>query len=146
MSKSQSASSHHGGAKTAQTARPQSVLSAAMAKALTTSDEFKHGFPSEGLSTASNRWWGSDSVVEHAGAPTPVTEEKEEERADDEGSGTGLLMAVRKKVAEQGREAIKLGAFKGCGNGYGGNSKVGKKERALLLRIFDSSAPREWLS
>lgn len=54
--------------------------------------------------------------------------------------GTGLLTTVKKRTVEEGRKALKLSVFRG----YGIN-KIGKRERALLLRIFKSSLPKQWI-
>ncbi|KAG6783969.1 hypothetical protein POTOM_009651 [Populus tomentosa] len=54
--------------------------------------------------------------------------------------GTGLLTSVRKRAVEEGREARKLGVYRT----YGVN-KLGRKQRALLLRIFGSSLPKQWI-
>ncbi|KAH0987002.1 hypothetical protein GBA52_014179 [Prunus armeniaca] len=37
--------------------RPQNILTLSLTKGNTTYDEFKHGFPYDGLSFASNKWW-----------------------------------------------------------------------------------------
>ncbi|PON73083.1 hypothetical protein TorRG33x02_250590 [Trema orientale] len=171
MSKSQntntvSHSLQQEGGKYVQIGRPQTVLSTSLTKGVTTLDEFKHGFPSEGLSTVSYKWWGSNSPdgyesiskdvmqsgdvskqrqpVDDAAGSVTMDEEKSgnaEERKRIGPQGTGLLTAVRKKIAEEGREALKLGVTKR----YGAN-KLGKREKALLLRIFKSSTMQEWMN
>lgn len=155
------------GSKTVQTGRPQNLFSMSLTKGITTLDEFKYGFPLDGLSTASNKWWGSSSPdgyegIQGDGAVTNeddkhqceevagdgssiVIVDKEKCEGGKEGSnigpqGTGLLTTVRKRTVEEGREALKLGVFRG----YGVN-KLGRRERTLLLRIFRSSLPKQWI-
>uniref|UniRef100_A0A2N9IBC2 RWP-RK domain-containing protein n=1 Tax=Fagus sylvatica TaxID=28930 RepID=A0A2N9IBC2_FAGSY len=155
------------GSKNVQTLRPQALLSTSLTKGIAALDEFKYGFPSHGLSTASNKWWGSSSPdgceatlgdgvetnqddkhqsQEMVGdGPGIIIFDKEECESVKEGSnigpqGTGLLMTVRKRTVEEGREALKLGVFRG----YGIN-KISKREKTLLLRIFKSSLPKRWI-
>ncbi|KAM5580056.1 hypothetical protein ABKV19_009677 [Rosa sericea] len=154
------------GSKNVQTGRPQNILTLSLTTG-TTLEEFKYGFPSEGLSTASNRWWGSnspdcdegvrgeaaksdednkhqsvkladDSASSITGNKEKCESEKEESSIDPQ--GTDLLVAVRKGAVEEGKKALKLGAFRGYGA-----KKLGRKERTLLLRIFKSSMPKDWI-
>ncbi|XP_024026808.1 uncharacterized protein LOC112093140 [Morus notabilis] len=124
------------GGKTSHSGRPQIVTNASRAKSITTLDELKSRFPSEGLSTVSNKWWGS-------GFPDGYNErsENKEKNADPTTQGTGLLMDVRKRAAEEGRESLKLGVVRGFSA-----KKLGKREKALLLRMFKSSVPQDWIS
>jgi hypothetical protein len=171
MSKSQGATLAHNlqqqGNKNIQNVRPQNLLGTSLTKGIAILDEFKYGYPSDGLSTASNKWWGSSSPdgCEHIfgdGAETNenekqqsekmvadssdmVTVDKEKHEGGKEGckiasQGMGGLASVRKRSMEEGREALKLGVFRG----YGIN-KIGKRERTLLLRIFKSSLPKRWI-
>lgn len=155
------------GTKNIQNVRPQNLLGTSLTKGITILDEFKYGYPSDGLSTASNKWWGSSSPVgcegifgdgaetneneKHqseemvADSSDKLTVDKEKHEGGKEGckiasQGMGLLATVRKRSMEEGREALKLGVFRG----YGIN-KVGKRERTLLLRIFKSSLPKQWI-
>lgn len=128
---------------------------------MTALDEFKYGFPSHGLSTTSNKWWGSSTPDDSAsknqdGAkvsePSKVQLEERAKEGDtetcesgkDETSktiqGAALLTDIRKKATEEGREALKLRVFRGYGV-----KKLGKREKALLLQIFRSSLPKSWL-
>lgn len=125
-------------------------------------DEFMYGFPSDGLSTASNKWWGGSSALdgkhdfhgvqgadiqaeEHQSKEKSVSAEssllgKSDSRMDhsDVGpQGTGILTAVRKRALDEGR-ALKLGVYR-----YGGMKKLGRRERVLLRGIFKSSLPSE---
>lgn len=157
MSKSQGVTMPHNlqqqGNKNIQNGSAQNVLKPSLTKTL---DEFKYGFPSDSLSTLCYKWWGSDgyeSFCEDGAETDEEDRHKSEELADDgakpetgkeenniDSQGTGLLRAVRKRAAEEGREALEIGAFKG----YGVN-KLGKRERTLLLRIFKSSLSSQWL-
>ncbi|XP_004303879.1 PREDICTED: uncharacterized protein LOC101310432 [Fragaria vesca subsp. vesca] len=157
---------HQQGSKNVQTGRPHNLLTLSLTKG-TTLEEFKSGFPSEGLSTASNRWWGSnspdcdegihgeadnadeenkhqsnkladDSASSITGNQEKCGSEKQENNIDPQ--GTDLLVAVRKRAVEEGKKARKLGVFRG----YGAR-KLGRKERTMLLRIFESSLPKDWI-
>ncbi|XP_050382892.1 uncharacterized protein LOC126799689 [Argentina anserina] len=154
------------GSKNIQTGRQQNLLTLSLTKG-TTLEEFKNGFPSEGLSTASNRWWGSNSsdcpegVLGEAAIADGDNKHQSNKLADDSGSsitgikekcesdkeqnstdpqGTDLLVAVRRRAVEDGKKALKVGAFRGYGA-----KKLGRKERTLLLRIFKSSLPKDWI-
>lgn len=127
-------------------------------------DEFKSGFPSNGLSKAYKKWWGRgssdsyDSFFVNGAETEQEDRHQSEELVDDIGGsslgdkektrsgseesslnpeGTSLLSTVRKKAVEEGREALKLGVFRG----YSIN-RLGR--RKLLLRIVGSSFPRKW--
>lgn len=122
-------------------------------------DEFKYGFPSDGLSRTSNKWWGSsttDSKKDAHGkednkqSEKPVNDSPSKDKVDSQSgkdesnnlpelSGTGLLSAVRKRAVDEGREALKLGVHQ-----FSGIKKPGKREQRLLLGIFGSSLPKEW--
>lgn len=154
------------GIKNVQSGRPQNCITLSLTKG-TTLEEFKYGFPSEGLSTTSNRWWASnspdrdegvrgdaaktdednklqsDKLADDSASSITVNEEKcesgkEENNIDPQ--GTDLLVAVRKRAVEEGKKALKLGVFRGYGA-----KKLGKRERTLLLRIFKSSMPKDWI-
>ncbi|XVF60758.1 hypothetical protein PTKIN_Ptkin08bG0074000 [Pterospermum kingtungense] len=128
---------------------------------MTMSDEFKYGFPSDGLSMTTNKWWGSNKseghevVVDEAETegedknqsvekPDDMANEKPDENGKLEdgvgAQGSGLLTAVRKRAVEEGREALKLGVYRGYGI-----KKLGRREASLLLRIFKSSLPNDWM-
>ncbi|KAK9285063.1 hypothetical protein L1049_024248 [Liquidambar formosana] len=149
------------GNKNSQSGRPQNLPNTSLTKGITTSsDEFKYGFPSDGLSAVSYNWWGSGSPDGNGGfffgdgAEVNEDDKHQSEELADEGAkpetgkgesnigpqGTGLLMTVRKRAVEEGREALKIGVVRG----YGIN-KRGMRERTLLLRIFKSSLPSQWL-
>ncbi|KAH7533720.1 uncharacterized protein LOC107416120 [Ziziphus jujuba] len=170
MSKSQSVTQLHNlrqqGGKNVQIGRSQTMLSTSLAKSVTALDEFKYGFPSNGLSTVSNKWWGSscpegyEDICGHGANTGEVMKQQSDNVADnganlvkvdkeqhegDEGrnvgpQGTGLLMAVRKRIADEGRDALKLGVTRSSGI-----KKLGRRQKTLLLRIFKSSIPRQWI-
>ncbi|KAK3446265.1 hypothetical protein EUGRSUZ_A01998 [Eucalyptus grandis] len=52
--------------KQGQSGQIQSVISGSLIKSLAVLDEFKYGFPSNGLSVTSNKWWGSGSPGDFA--------------------------------------------------------------------------------
>ncbi|KAG2394502.1 uncharacterized protein HKW66_Vig0181200 [Vigna angularis] len=143
------------GNKNVDSARTQNVANAGLTKAMTTMDEFKSGFPSEGLSATSNKWWGNRDHDDCAGTSANGAKTQPEEKAGeakmvhDETAkagnsetphGSSLLTAVRKRVVDEGREALKLGVFRG----YGIN-KLSKREKILLHQIFRSSLPKSWM-
>lgn len=124
-------------------------------------DEFKYGFPSHGLSRTSNKWWGSsntDVKKDDRGKNNEDGKQSEDpidySPSKDEGgsgsgkdesknllelAGTSLLLAVRKRVVDEGREAFSLGVHR-CS----GIMKPGKREQRLLIGIFGSSLSEEW--
>ncbi|XP_027339850.1 uncharacterized protein LOC113853599 [Abrus precatorius] len=147
--------SHQQGNKSVESGRAQNLGNTGLTKAMTTMDEFKCGFPSEGLSTTSNKWWGSrdhddcagtngdgskNQLEEQAGDPDKVACETEKVENSETPYGSSLLTAVRKSAVEEGREAFKVGVFRG----YGVN-KLSKREKILLHQIFRSSLPRSWI-
>ncbi|KAL5077626.1 hypothetical protein RYX36_016610 [Vicia faba] len=145
--------SHQQGNKTVESGRSPNLTNTLLTKGMTTMDEFKYGFPSESLSTTSNKWWGCDDRDETR--PDGTESQPEESRGESEKKecetrkaenseetlqGSSLLKAVRKRAVEEGREAFKLGVFRG----YGVN-KVAKREKRLLHQIFGSSLPKSWI-
>ncbi|KAI4306005.1 hypothetical protein L6164_029324 [Bauhinia variegata] len=160
----QGITAHHNpnqqGIKNFDSARSQNLHGTGLAKGMAALDEFKYGFPSQGLATISNKWWGNSDtdgagvnrdkakVSEHGEdelkeKSSEVDNEARETRKDDNNvtlEGTALLTAVRKRAVEEGREALKLGVFRGYGA-----KKLGKREKMLLLQIFRSSLPRSWI-
>ncbi|KAL9422966.1 hypothetical protein AB3S75_035116 [Citrus x aurantiifolia] len=154
------------GSKNSPVGQPHVLLNANLTKGIMALDEFKYGFPSDGLSTASYKWWGSRSSHGNDGIHKDESEIDEEDKqaeakADKESAtqatgnekssngetesnvdpqGSGLLTAVRKRTVEEGREALKLGVYKKyC------VKQLDRKERVLLHRIFKSSLPKERL-
>lgn len=156
------------GTKDVPVGRQHITLTPGLAKGLMGLDEFKYGFPSDGLSTATNKWWdsslsGTQRATDRVGIETDEDDSHQSDEKTDAGTsvmivdnetaengkmesneidpqGTGLLTSVRKRAVEEGREALKLGVHRT----YGAN-KLGRKQRALLLRIFGSSLPKQWI-
>lgn len=140
--------------------RSQNLLSSTPTKGLSNClDEFKNGFPSNGLSNTYNKWWersnsdSYDSFFVHGVETEQEDKHQYEEPPDDTGGsnlgdrektgcgsedrsfnleGTSLLSTVRKNAVEEGRKALKLGVCRG----YGINRV---ERRKLLLRIVGSS-------
>ncbi|XVF14475.1 hypothetical protein REPUB_Repub09cG0063400 [Reevesia pubescens] len=123
---------------------------------MTMSDEFKFGFPSDGLSITTNKCWGIHEVIDVDGAENEgedkhqsvkKSDDKANAKLDENGKledGIGpqrsdLLIAVRKRAMEEGR-ALKLGVYEGYGM-----KKLGRREASLLLPIFRSSLPKDWI-
>ncbi|GFZ05499.1 hypothetical protein Acr_17g0010710 [Actinidia rufa] len=149
--------------KNIQNGRSQPLYSSNMTQGTQASlDEFKYGFPSDGLAIVSYKWWESSSLdngEDTKGSGVEDTQggkRKSEELSDallmvgekpvsrnDKSimdlQGTGWLSDVRKSAADEGREALKLGVFRGCSV-----NKMDRRERKLLLRIFKSSLPSHW--
>ncbi|KAH1197614.1 hypothetical protein GmHk_18G051360 [Glycine max] len=131
--------SHPQGNKNVESGRTQNAVSTGLTKAITTMDEFKCGFPSKGLSTTSNKWWGNTDRDDCAGANAngaKMAHETVKAENSEIPRGSSLLKAVRKRAVEEGREALKLEVFRG----YGIN-KLSKREKTLLHQIFGSSLP-----
>ncbi|XP_052178417.1 uncharacterized protein LOC127792105 [Diospyros lotus] len=149
--------------KNIQNGRPQHFVSSNMTKATHSSlDEFKYGFPSDGLAVVSIKWWGSSSLgsngdisvkgerdfeeakrteelVDDGACMSVINEEKPgigNNESNSSPQGTGLLSCIRKRAAEEGREALRLGVHRGHGI-----NKLDRRERKLLLQIFRSSMP-----
>lgn len=110
-----------------------------LAKTMAALDEFKSGFPSGGLRTVSNKWWGRREKGGHEDGRGENTEDedvKEEATSEKQNS----LVAIRKRIAEEGREAVELGH-----QGFG-SKKPDKRDQALLFQIFQSSLPKDWVT
>ena len=127
-------------------------------------DDFKHGFPSNGLASASTKWWGTSSIesYEEIDSAKSVTnkEEKQEycklanepsscmmidEQTDSNGKDgaittdpSAFLVSLRKRAVDCGRESIQVG-LSNCES-----DKLGKRKRLLLVQIFGSSLPDQW--
>ncbi|KAK4786687.1 hypothetical protein SAY86_010520 [Trapa natans] len=133
-----------------QNQHPSTAGSGSLAKGQTLLDEFKIGFPSEGLSVISNKWWGCNSgdedetkkESEHKfdDLPTEMKSDEENEGNNLDLSGTNLLTAVRRKATAEGEKALKIGVFRGRSI-----QDMGDRERALLLGLFQSSFPKDWI-
>ncbi|KAL2483451.1 uncharacterized protein Fot_44895 [Forsythia ovata] len=151
-------------------------------------DEFKYGFPTNGLSIVRYRWWGNTSANCNDGdskkndnidakesnqqskeelAPkndnedanesnrqskedladddaelSPKDEEVSESKTNETDTDTQwtlLLSALRKKAVEDGKQALKLGVYRG----YSAN-KLDQSRKMVLRQIFKSSLPSQW--
>ncbi|CAN7096971.1 unnamed protein product [Brassica rapa subsp. narinosa] len=125
----------HGGNKSGKSSTNVWANNANLAKTMGALDEFKSGFPSKGLATVSNKWWGT------GGQRQDVTEDggdvKDEEAASEKQSS---LLGIRKRIAEEGREALELGVSQGF------EKRPDKRDQHLLSQIFGSSLPKEWVN
>ncbi|KAL3754724.1 hypothetical protein ACJRO7_001912 [Eucalyptus globulus] len=124
--------------KQGQSGHIQSVISGSLIKSLTVLDEFKYGFPSNGLSVTSNKWWGSGSPgdFEYIDADQSKPED-EKENSDSTLWGPSLLTAIRKRALEEGREALRPSVFMSHHA-----HEIGKEEKSPMLNIFQSSLPK----
>ncbi|KAL9660783.1 hypothetical protein QQ045_025601 [Rhodiola kirilowii] len=142
--------------KNFQSVRSHSPASAILAKGVLTSDEFKFGFPSAGLSAVSYKWWESSSlsnkessVIVNVEAKELECESKESEKevtppanikeANSNSPDPDSLTAIRKRAVEEGRETIKLGVCK-----RNAIQKPSSKQKKLLLKIFGASLESQW--
>ncbi|GAB2276989.1 hypothetical protein Dimus_011697 [Dionaea muscipula] len=139
--------------------RSQSLLNSGFIIETSTGfDEFKYGFPSNGLSTHTNKWWGSgspdDAFEDNPGDESETGQEEKhkspehvdnvnecKEKADGEGNCAVVvephkvtLSALRKQAAEEARKAVKLGIWKECGV-----DDLGKNPSVLLSQLFKNS-------
>lgn len=129
-------------------------------------DEFKYGFPANGLSSVSVKWWGSSSKENTVGTLPEESraikgENQESHELSNENSrhmvkadlvdhGTedtstitepsASLCSLRRKAVECGYDALKGGVSKGY-TSY----KLGKRQRLALLQVFKSSLPDKWM-
>lgn len=127
-------------------------------------DDFKYGFPANGLSSVSVKWWGSNSIVSgkelDSAKSTPNEEGKQDScKLTDESSGcetideqtvseekdstnilepSASLVSLRKRALECGREPLQIG-ISNC-ESY----RLSRRKRLLLLQIFRSSLPDQW--
>lgn len=157
------------GSKTTQTVSPQKVHGAALSKVDPSNlDEFKYGFPSDGLSSVSYKWWGESSSNDSRNSERNVTEESQDKKnspmnsvhsdvhssandgdgcekktenrdIDIDSSGTGSLTALRKKAVEEGQEALRLGLHQRHDIKW-----LHQSEKTSLLHVFKSELPSEW--
>ncbi|MCD9642654.1 hypothetical protein HAX54_029543 [Datura stramonium] len=108
-------------------------------------DEFKYGFPSDGLSTATYRWWGNkspdgnqDSQLNDDNAKNSMEQaeniaEKSECQTSVDSSGTTLLTDVRKRAAKEGKVTLRLGVHRGRSA-----NMLDSTKRKILLQVFKS--------
>ncbi|KAK7333646.1 hypothetical protein VNO80_30423 [Phaseolus coccineus] len=72
------------GNKNVESARTQNVVNPGLTKAMATMDEFKSGFPSEGLSATSNKWWGNRDHDDCAGTNASGANSQPKEKAGED--------------------------------------------------------------
>ncbi|PHT51703.1 hypothetical protein CQW23_06165 [Capsicum baccatum] len=108
-------------------------------------DEFKYGFPSDGLSTTTYRWWGNkspdrnedsklndDNAKNNTEQPENITEKSECQTSVDS-RGTTLLTDVRKRAVKEGKETLKLGVYRGRSA-----NMLDSTKRKILHQVFKS--------
>uniref|UniRef100_A0A7C9ABT2 RWP-RK domain-containing protein n=2 Tax=Opuntia streptacantha TaxID=393608 RepID=A0A7C9ABT2_OPUST len=162
MSKSQS-NAQQPGSKNIYALRPPHVLASGLAiETSTCLDEFKFGFPSNGLSRSTCKWWGNassdqDKVPKDDLKPSPEGKPDSEAQAVDAAvtvcaekgdslmghSGSDVqdkfsLSRIRKRAVDEGRKALKLGVLKR----YRAD-KLGEEEKILFRRLFQTSFPMD---
>lgn len=104
-------------------------------------DDFKYGFPSNGLSCVSHKWWGEDDTgSSNPEKPTvSVVENKGHEKGNDTiAAPTVSLVSMRKRALECGRMSLHGGMLLNA-ESY----KLGKKKRLLMFQVFGSSLPNQ---
>ncbi|KAL1202100.1 hypothetical protein V5N11_015040 [Cardamine amara subsp. amara] len=111
-----------------------------LAKTVAALDEFKYGFPSDGLKTVSHKWWGTPDKGRRQDGGEENTEDGD---VKDEAASVkqNSLVAIRKRIAQQGREAVELGLQQGFGS-----KRPDKRDQALLSQIFKNSMPKDWVT
>ncbi|KAF3572350.1 hypothetical protein F2Q69_00063735 [Brassica cretica] len=128
----------HGGNKSGKSSTNVWANNASLVKTMAALDEFKSGFPSKGLATVSNKWWGTSGRRQDAGPEITEEDVKDEEAASEKQSS---LLDVRRRIAEEGREALELGVSQGFGS-----KRPNKRDQHLLSQIFGSSLPKDWVT
>ncbi|EPS61740.1 hypothetical protein M569_13055, partial [Genlisea aurea] len=104
----------------------------------TAADQFKYGFPSEGLSTVSNKWWSNRDSDE---TKRQVDAGRREEEATTT-TPASSLSSLRKRVAAESKEALKHGVYRGYYNNV--KTPLDETKRSILHMIFGSTLPAEW--
>lgn len=153
MSKSATASQQQG-TKTAHTLSSQHLLSSNLPKGTTVgSDEFKYGFPSDGLSAISYKWWGSRSTDGNEDTKKEGNAEESKQQSAEPVEESAVktdksnvdsfradsLSDLREQVAKEGKEALKLGVYR-----EHSLFKLDLTKRKVLLQVFKSSYPPQW--
>lgn len=153
------------GVRFAQGVSPNNMLHLSQIRNIPTfMDEFKYGFPTNGLSSLSNKWWGSGNSNSNSNSsPLESSAVKDESQESCElsnetskctmddmaDSGTedsaatsvpsAVLCSLRRKALEDGRGLLKDGACNGCEL-----HKLNKRQRLVLAQVFRSSLPDKW--
>ncbi|KAJ1684983.1 hypothetical protein LUZ63_016373 [Rhynchospora breviuscula] len=135
-------------------------------------DEFKFGFPSTGLSTTSNKWWGSEetdpekssvkergpkqssikeSDSEQSSVKEPEPEQSSVKESDPEQSSVKEVVVPKnpfERLVALRRRAVEESRALMEGKGYKviESCSLNKKQKTALLQVFGSSLPDEWKS
>ncbi|XP_016471594.1 uncharacterized protein LOC107793702 [Nicotiana tabacum] len=108
-------------------------------------DEFKYGFPSDGLSTVTYRWWGNkspdnneDSQPNNDNAKNNKEQaenvaEKSECKTSVDSMEVSSLTDVRKRAVKEGKEMLRLGVYRG----HRANM-LDSTKRKILRQVFKS--------
>lgn len=107
-------------------------------------DEFKYGFPSDGLSTTTYRWWGNkspdrneDGKLNGDNAKNSTEQENIAEKSECQTSvdsrGPTLLTDLRKRTVKEGKETLKLGVYRGRNA-----NMLDSTKRKILRQVFKS--------
>ncbi|KAJ3694477.1 hypothetical protein LUZ60_009957 [Juncus effusus] len=85
-------------------------------------DEFKYGFPSTGLSSCSNKWWGTEE-----------SQNEEQEESETENKASDALCSLRRKAVEEmkGKKGFE-------------EYKLNKRQKMVLVKVFGASLPDQW--
>ncbi|KAK4344109.1 hypothetical protein RND71_037203 [Anisodus tanguticus] len=97
-------------------------------------DEFKYGFPSDGLSTATYKWWGNKSPDGNKDSQLNddnANSNKSECQTSVDSAGMTLLADVRKRAVKEGKETLRLGVYKGRSA-----TMLDSTKRKILLQVF----------
>ncbi|KAJ8527781.1 hypothetical protein K7X08_015232 [Anisodus acutangulus] len=97
-------------------------------------DEFKYGFPSDGLSTATYKWWGNKSPDGNKDSQLNddnANNNKSECQTSVDSTGMTLLADVRKRAVKEGKETLRLGVYKGRSA-----TMLDSTKRKILLQVF----------
>lgn len=160
MSKSQ-CTAQQPGTKNIYALRAHHTLASGLAiETSTCLDEFKFGFPSNGLSRSTSKWWGNasgdqDKVPKDDLKPSPEVKPASEAEVVDTAvtvcaekgdcvvgvSGFDIrdkvsLSIIRKRAVDEGCKALKHGVLKK----YRAD-KLGEEEKILFRRLFQTSFP-----
>ncbi|KAK1324753.1 Protein NLP3 [Acorus calamus] len=147
--------SHQQGSKLLQSSRPHVMHSSHLKNIRTYLDDFKYGFPTNGLSSEANKWWGSKNSAKGTDEEEVLAKEEGKQQPSElldhgsknvavdgkPGMGAASLSSLRKRTAEEGRESLQLGIA--CGSKA---CKLGKRDAILLSQVFGSSLPDAWKS
>ncbi|XP_074321331.1 uncharacterized protein LOC141657855 [Silene latifolia] len=96
-------------------------------------EEFKYGFPSNGLSRSTNKWWGSGCGNNGSSKDEAKTTLDVKDALESQVEKVSLA-AIRKRALDEGQKALASGALK-----KHGADQLEKEEQILLRRLFQSS-------